>query len=184
MIIIGGDQMIASSRLRLRKFSAADITPAYKNWGSDRKAIKKVDFTLDASFKEFEDFVIGIITEYADPCLDFVIERLEDGAIIGAAQLRASSGECELGFILGAKFWGKGYGSEAADALIRYAFREAGFSKVKARCEINNAASEKILSRRLVYKGVVKKGVTKRKKQSDAKYYEMTTEEYFYVYGE
>lgn len=176
--------MIIAPRLKLRRFCAADIKPAYTNWGSDRKAIKKVDFTLNASFEEFQNFVVSIITERAEPCLDFVIERRGDGAVIGAAQLRAEFGECELGFVLGARFWGEGYGSETADALISYAFCEAGFSKVKARCETGNIASEKILSRRLIYKGVVKKGVTIRKKKSDAKYYELTKEEYFYACGE
>ena len=58
-----------------------------------------------------------------------VIERAS-GALIGDAGLyRTPAGEVELGYTLGAAWWGRGYATEAASRWLAFAFGELGLSR-------------------------------------------------------
>jgi RimJ/RimL family protein N-acetyltransferase len=76
-----------------------------------------------------------------------VIER-ESGALIGDAGLyRTPTGEVELGYTLGAAWWGRGYATEAASAWLSCAFEMLGISEVVALAEPANVASMHVLEK-------------------------------------
>ncbi len=75
---------------------------------------------------------------------------LEDGDLIGCCGLRCYDMEkkiYEIGFHLRPKYWGHGLGSEAAKAVINYAFSQLGASDLFAGHNPNNLNSRKILER-------------------------------------
>jgi ribosomal-protein-alanine N-acetyltransferase len=49
-----------------------------------------------------------------------------------------NSGICEIGFILLKKYWGYHYGTEIADALITYSFKNLNMHKIIANCDTRN----------------------------------------------
>ncbi|WP_064468310.1 GNAT family N-acetyltransferase [Lederbergia galactosidilytica] len=53
----------------------------------------------------------------------------------------------EIAFWIGEKYWGKGYGTEAAKALIEFAFQEKKLHKVFARYFKSNPASGRIMQK-------------------------------------
>jgi ribosomal-protein-alanine N-acetyltransferase len=53
----------------------------------------------------------------------------------------------ELGYIFSPKYQGKGYASEAAEALVEYAFKALHAHRIMARCNPENRASWKLLER-------------------------------------
>jgi RimJ/RimL family protein N-acetyltransferase len=53
----------------------------------------------------------------------------------------------EVGFILDPRHQGKGFATEAAGALINWAFTSAGFHRVIGRTEARNAASARVLEK-------------------------------------
>ena len=53
----------------------------------------------------------------------------------------------ELGFWVGVSYWGNGYCTEAATAMIRYGFEVLGYHKVAARHMKCNPASGRILEK-------------------------------------
>src|SRR3954447_9717288 len=70
-----------------------------------------------------------------------VVERAS-GQLIGDAGLyRTPTGEVELGYTLGAAWWGRGYATEAASRWISVAFGELGLSEVVALAEPANVGS-------------------------------------------
>jgi ribosomal-protein-alanine N-acetyltransferase len=76
----------------------------------------------------------------------FAVE-LEQRLIGGAGYYRRTSGVAELGFWLGRPWWGQGYATEAARAVVRYGFanpRLPGFSS--ARFD-DNPASARVLAK-------------------------------------
>ena len=76
----------------------------------------------------------------------FAIE-LERRLIGGAGYYRRASGVAELGFWLGRPWWGRGYATEAARAVVRYGFanpRLPGFSS--ARFD-DNPGSARVLAK-------------------------------------
>jgi len=58
--------------------------------------------------------------------------------------LRKENGECELGYWLGKPFWGQGLMTEAANALLRYAFDGFGISAVWSGYYDGNERSRRV----------------------------------------
>lgn len=72
----------------------------------------------------------------------FIIED-ESGLPIGTCGLRGidrAVGTAFLGIMIGEKLrWSQGYGTEATNALLSYAFEELGLSEVRLSCHPENA---------------------------------------------
>ena len=76
-----------------------------------------------------------------------VLER-SSGQLIGDAGLyRTPAGEVELGYTLGAAWWGRGYATEAASRWLSVAFDELDIDEVVALAEPANVASLHVLTK-------------------------------------
>ena len=53
----------------------------------------------------------------------------------------------EIGYWLGVPFWGKGYATEAARAVIDHAFGELGYDTLLAGARVSNPASRRVLQK-------------------------------------
>lgn len=74
------------------------------------------------------------------------IFELTSSELIGCCGLRPyANNEYEIGFHLRPKFWGKGYATEAANAVINYAFEVMGAESLYAGHNPNNTVSKKLL---------------------------------------
>jgi RimJ/RimL family protein N-acetyltransferase len=69
------------------------------------------------------------------------------GEIVGACGLDIRDGMPELGYWLGVPFWGNGFATEAARALIDHAFAHLGHEVVIAGARISNPASRRVLEK-------------------------------------
>jgi RimJ/RimL family protein N-acetyltransferase len=72
---------------------------------------------------------------------------LRDDTIIGACGLMDQDGTPELGYWLGAPYWGKGYATEAMHAVIDYAFSDLGHEALQAGARVTNPASRRVLEK-------------------------------------
>ena len=76
------------------------------------------------------------------------IVTLRDGTIIGAAGIAKLDGQKpELGYWLGTQFWGQGYATEAARAVIDHAFTDLGLDVLHSGARISNPASRRVLEK-------------------------------------
>jgi RimJ/RimL family protein N-acetyltransferase len=79
----------------------------------------------------------------------FAIASKETDCIIGGVGLDGDAGtetdEPALGYWLGQRYWGSGYGREAVAAMIEYGFGILGFETIRAYTDPMNAASQKVL---------------------------------------
>ena len=78
--------------------------------------------------------------------LPLAILRKEDHAYIGTCGVHPSRA-WEFGYWLGKPFWGKGYATEAAGRLIRFAFEELGTEALNAGWFFDNPASGRVLQK-------------------------------------
>lgn len=53
----------------------------------------------------------------------------------------------EIGYWLGKPWWGRGFATEAAGALIEYCFEEVGFERVTCGHFVDNPASARVISK-------------------------------------
>jgi len=72
---------------------------------------------------------------------------LRDRSIIGACGVATLADQPELGYWLGAPYWGKGYATEALHALIDYAFADIGHDALQAGARVTNPASRRVLEK-------------------------------------
>jgi RimJ/RimL family protein N-acetyltransferase len=74
----------------------------------------------------------------------FAIE-LQGRLIGGAGYYRRRSGAAELGFWLGRPWWGRGYATEATQAIVRYAFQTRRVPGFTSSHFVDNQASAAVL---------------------------------------
>ncbi len=78
------------------------------------------------------------------------IFELSNSELIGCCGLRPCKDEqyiFEIGFHLRKKYWGNGFASEAAHAVIRYAFSSLSAKELRAGHHPENVASRKLLTK-------------------------------------
>jgi RimJ/RimL family protein N-acetyltransferase len=71
-----------------------------------------------------------------------------DGAPIGACGIDLRDGPTpELGYWLGTPYWGQGFATEAARAVIDHAFEDLGHEALQAGARVSNPASRRVLEK-------------------------------------
>ena len=141
--------MIATARLKLRKFVAADV-PRVAAICSDY-AVSSMCRVVPHPYTEADaiNFVKEICT--AMDSLVLAIVSLADNKLIGCISLEdfrpdftgSSPGGtvANLGYYLAVEAWGFGYATEAASAVIDHAFRSRGLSAIESGYWAENARS-------------------------------------------
>jgi ribosomal-protein-alanine N-acetyltransferase len=80
--------------------------------------------------------------------VDFAITHRQDGHFIGGASLmniNQPSQRAEIAYWLGKPYWSKGYGTEAARAVVKYGFETMGLNRINGRHFGSNTASGRVL---------------------------------------
>ncbi|HEX5508558.1 MAG TPA: GNAT family N-acetyltransferase [Pseudolabrys sp.] len=75
----------------------------------------------------------------------FLITRQAE--IIGACGITTLDNQPELGYWLGAPYWGKGFATEALHAVIDYAFTDLDHRALNAGARVTNPASRRVLEK-------------------------------------
>ena len=69
------------------------------------------------------------------------------GDLIGVCGIEPRENTLELGYWLGAPYWGSGYATEAVRAVIDHAFGALGHEVLQAGARVGNAASRRVLEK-------------------------------------
>lgn len=90
----------------------------------------------------------------------FAIAREPDDLLIGAIGLTLNPvhDRAELGYWIGRPFWGHGYCTEAARAVVEYGFHELGLRRIHATHFVRNPASGRVMEKL----GMRREGVLRR----------------------
>src|SRR3990167_10800322 len=118
---------------------------------SDLEVMKNTGYGVTQTkeqVKEYLDFAISY-QEKNGMGFCLVFEK-ESGSFIGEAGLfhllfDDTQSEIELGYHLHKKFWGKGYGTELAKALVHWGFQHLSTNKLVSTTYPDNVASQKVL---------------------------------------
>ncbi|MBX9777638.1 MAG: GNAT family N-acetyltransferase [Xanthobacteraceae bacterium] len=76
----------------------------------------------------------------------FVITR-DDGRLIGGGGIDLRPRGYEIGYWIGVPYWGNGYATEAARALVDHAFRDLDLTELLAGARVTNPASRRVLEK-------------------------------------
>jgi RimJ/RimL family protein N-acetyltransferase len=78
-----------------------------------------------------------------------IFARAARRTLVGVAGFghRGNEDAPEIGYWIGEPFWGRGYATEAARALIDHAFSETEIDALGASCRISNGASRRVIEK-------------------------------------
>jgi RimJ/RimL family protein N-acetyltransferase len=77
-----------------------------------------------------------------------LLVTLKDGTVIGGAGFVLREGQApEIGYWLGTPWWGEGYGTEAARAVVDHGFTDHGFEALQAAARVVNPASRRVIEK-------------------------------------
>jgi RimJ/RimL family protein N-acetyltransferase len=90
-----------------------------------------------------EQFIAAVNKREGEAC--FVITL--DGAPIGVCSVDLREDGSEVGYWLGVPYWGRGFATEAARALIDHAFGDLDHDTLISGARVNNPASRRVLEK-------------------------------------
>lgn len=131
-----------TKRLILRDYDPSDLE-AVHHYGQDPQVVKFMLWgpnTLD----ETQAFIDqSILESQTEPRRSFNLAVIDKsyGLLIGGISLTVDHQRAEIGWILDHDVWGKGYATEAAQAMIHFGFEDLGCDSIFATCDAQNDAS-------------------------------------------
>jgi RimJ/RimL family protein N-acetyltransferase len=137
-----------TARLILRPFTLADA-PDVQCYVSDRD-IAAMTLSIPHPYPDggAEEWIGTHAAKYADGVrANFAIIERDSGALAGAIglHLEPGHGRAELGYWIAKPYWGHGYATEAATAMIAFGFEVLGLNKIHAAVFIKNPASDRVI---------------------------------------
>lgn len=91
-----------------------------------------------------DSFLTRVRTGVMDGCT-YAITLSESGAFIGCAGMDSRAHGLEMGYWIGEPYWGRGYATEAAHALVDLAFRATDIERLNVSCRVTNTASRRVI---------------------------------------
>lgn len=135
------NRIIETERLILRPLRVSDADAAYV-WLSDAKVNCYMPYPLYTS----KDDAVKWLSRLKEENNEFAYALKETGTVIGAGSIKMQEdGLWEIGYQLRYESWGMGYATEAAKALINWAYHFLGARDFMARHATANTASGNVL---------------------------------------
>lgn len=153
-------QTIRTARLTIRRFSLADGAfivqlvnqPSWLQWIGNRNVHTLNDaetYLSSGPLSMYERYGVGLCgVELA-------------GKLIGMAGLikRSPEAEIDLGYAFLPEYWGQGYATEVAQALLNYAINTIKLPRIIATTQLENQQSIKVLERiGMQFEGIIHEG--------------------------
>ncbi|WP_068786164.1 GNAT family N-acetyltransferase [Paenibacillus phocaensis] len=138
-----------TERLRLREYTWED-EPAAHAYAADPLVVEHMLWGPNTS-EETRDFLRQAIQKQDDVPRDTyelaVILQTTGQLIGGCSLILAGARQAELGYCFHRSFWGQGYATEAARAMMRMGFQDLGLHRIYATCRPANEGSAKVMQK-------------------------------------
>ena len=178
-----GTQTLQTDRLILRRFVESDAKAMFQNWASSAENLAYVTWDPHLNLEVTRNSIRNWVASYAHPnyykwaiCLKENPEQVIGDISIVAMDENDSS--CEIGYILGKNYWGRGMMTEALKGALDFCFTQAGMQKVRARYASLNPASGRVMEKAgMSYLKTVANGVERKDYVADLIYYQISREE-------
>jgi [ribosomal protein S5]-alanine N-acetyltransferase len=140
---------VRTTRLSLREFVKSDFDAVHA-YSSDPRVTRYLFFG-PRDQDSTADYLAGLLASQRErprTRFELAVEENASGRLIGACDLSFIEHKVvDLGYMLGAADWGKGYATEIALALIDAAFFDLRADRVISTVDVNNGASIRVLEK-------------------------------------
>lgn len=137
--------VLITERLVMRRPHLDDVPDLVELAGNRRIAEMVARVPHPYGTPAAESFVAMSVHPQRAGCV-YAMTIAETGAFVGCAGLDViEGGGLELGYWVGEPYWGKGYATEAAHALVDQAFRATLVPALDVSCRVINPASRRVI---------------------------------------
>ena len=149
-------------RLRLRRPALTDADAVYA-WGSDPEVARFADWPRSTSAEASLERLRQRATDWESGAEYYwLITLAHDGRAIGAIASTVSQHAADFGYLLDRRYWGNGYATEAARAIVAWALSLPAVARVWATCDTENLASARVLEKAgLVLEGTLRRAIVR-----------------------
>ncbi len=149
--------LIHTERLTLRAPRMDDAAAIFDSYARDPEVTRYLVWTPHHSVAETEEYLRGVTTvQGGDPKYHWAVTERGDDTARGMIALRRSGHKADFGYVLARRLWGRGYMTEALRAVLAFAFTLPGLYRVWAVCDVENAASARVMEKAgLRFEGVL-----------------------------
>ena len=154
--ILHENYTIDAERIVLRRYKKEDASDVLE-YGSDKETMK---FLTWDGFATLEEANASIFDYYLSRSGIFAIELKESQKCIGCIDFRLEPEheKASFGFVLNRQYWGKGYMTEALNAVLRLCFEKLELNRVEATHYVGNEGSGRVMAKC----GMEKEGISKQ----------------------
>jgi RimJ/RimL family protein N-acetyltransferase len=135
--------VLATARLVLRAPRRSDVKAIATLVNDRRIAANTARIPHPYAIEDAEQFIAAVNKREGEACFAITL----DGAPIGLCSVDLREDGPELGYWLGVAYWGRGFATEAARALIDHAFGDLEHDTLISGARVNNPASRRVLEK-------------------------------------
>jgi RimJ/RimL family protein N-acetyltransferase len=136
------DPTIDTARLTLRPLHQSDAGDIVTGVGDPAVARMLARVPLPYRHVHAEDF-IAHARQSAHEGRNLIL-AVVDGRLIGVMSIEEMPGRCELGYWLARTCWGRGFATEAGEAILAYAFDALRLRLIRSAVHTENRASLRV----------------------------------------
>jgi [ribosomal protein S5]-alanine N-acetyltransferase len=174
--------ILQTDRLTLRLIDMQDAQALFEITSDENITEYTYMITLHASIDDTEKWIERILNQYEkDGVIPFVVVDTHTHEILGCcfAWYLAKHARMDVGYFYKKSSWGKGFATEALQALIQFLCTSTNCVRIEATCDPKNKASAKVLEKAgMIYEGLLRNFVCVRNLPEDRKIYAFIPESY------
>jgi RimJ/RimL family protein N-acetyltransferase len=141
-------ERLVTERLILRRPIAADAMDIFARYASDREVTRYLGWPRHEALEQTHAFLGFSDTEWERwPAGPYLIGLRKTGALLGSTGFGFESAtDASVGYVLARDAWGKGFATEALQALTAFA-GALGLRRMHALCHAEHIASQRVLEK-------------------------------------
>ena len=140
---------IKTTNLNLRPFNKQDVDDMHQILLGEA-VLKYFPNSSPPSREQVERMIYNLLNHWNEHGYGlWAVESRSEEELMGRCGLQflPQTNEVEVDFILGPKFWGKGYATEAGQASLQYGFKELDLNTIVGIVHTHNIASQRVLEK-------------------------------------
>ncbi len=140
-------ETLVTERLVLRRPVAADAIDIYA-YACDLEVTQYMDWQTHQAIEDTAEFLAECDRCWASGeefC--WVVTVKPENRAIGTIACRVEANQADFGYVLHRHYWGQGYATEAAQAVVAWISSLPGIARIWATCDVENLASARVLEK-------------------------------------
>ncbi|MCZ4345919.1 GNAT family protein [Devosia neptuniae] len=143
---------ISTERLRLRPFTRGDVDGvfAYRRREDVARYLFDVPLSREECALAIQQRIGQVALEAEGDRIVLAVELASNAALVGEVSLiwrSVDARQGEVGWIFDPAYQGRGYATEAANAMLDLGFGRGDLHRISARCDVRNEASWRLMAR-------------------------------------